>query len=157
MANALVDGLSSSGPVPLRADTDGTQQIAIQYLRVLLAGENQPLGLMETSSPGSYVNGNAVTSAADINLGSPGAAGNKLYAIGIFNDNSTQTITAVTLWDGSTQLVFLGPLTTSIANNATWTWTPPGGVLESKNGGWRIRITCTGTMANIRWGAVVAE
>jgi hypothetical protein len=30
-------------------------------------------------------------------------------------------------------------------------------VLESKNGGWRLRLTCTGTMANIRWHAVVAE
>lgn len=128
-------------------------------LVTLISGEIQPLGLMETSSPGSYVNGNAVTSAADINLGNPGAAGNKLYGIGINNDASGQPITAVTLWDGSTQLAFLGSLNAAdIANNTRWTWTPLGGVLESKNGGWRIRITAAGaTMANIRWGAVVAE
>lgn len=127
-------------------------------LAALLAGENQPLDLIETSSPGAYVNGNAVTSAADINLGSPGAAGNKLFAIGVFNDNSTQPITAATLWDGGTQVVWLGPLTAlQVANNAAGVWTPPGGVLESKNGGWRLRLTCTGTMGNIRWGAVVAE
>ena len=37
------------------------------------------------------------------------------------------------------------------------TWTPAGGVLESKNGGWKLVITCAGTMANIKYGAVVAE
>lgn len=127
-------------------------------LTSLLSGENQSLGVIETSSPGAYVNGNAVTSGLDINLGSPGAPGNKLFAIAINNDNSLQPITAVTLWDGSTQLVSLSPLNAAdIANNTRWTWTPPGGVLESKNGGWRMRITCTGTMANIRWAAVVAE
>ena len=134
-----------------------TNQAINTYQTSLIAGENQPLDLLETSQPGSYVNGNAVTSGADINLGNPGAAGNKLFAIGVFNDNSTQPITAVTLWDGGTQVVWLSLAALAVANNAYGLWTPPGGVLESKNGGWRMRITCTGTMANIRWGAVVSE
>lgn len=150
--------LTPSGWEPVNAPQRTADGSARATLSTLLSGENQPLDLQETSQPGAYVNGNAVTSGADINLGSPGAAGNKLFAIGINNDNSTQPITAVTLWDGGTQVAWLGSLNAAdIANNTRWTWTPPGGVLESRNGGWRMRITCAGTMANIRWGAVVAE
>jgi hypothetical protein len=46
---------------------------------------------------------------------------------------------------------------TTLASGSYATWTPPGGVLESKNGGWKLRITCAGTMANIKYGAVIAE
>lgn len=149
--------LTPSGWEPVNAPQRTADGSARATLSTLLSGENQPLDLQETSQPGAYVNGNAVTSAADINLGSPGAAGNKLYAIGINNNASGAAITAVTLWDGATQVVWLSLAALQVADNAFGVWTPPGGVLESKNGGWRMRVTCSGTMANIRWGAVVAE
>jgi hypothetical protein len=150
--------LTPSGWVPNNIEHKDATGAERTNLTTLLAGENQPLGLIETSAPGAYVNGNAVTSGADINLGSPGAAGNKLYGIAVFNDNSTQSITAATLWDGATQVTAYSLAALQVANNAYGLWVPPlGGVLESKNGGWRLRLTCTGTMANIRWHAVVAE
>lgn len=125
-------------------------------LTTLISGENQSLGLLETSSPGTYVSGSAVTSAADINLGSPGAAGNKLYSIAVYN-GSGQPFTACVLKDGSTTINFLTLGMTTLADATYATWTPPGGVMESKNGGWKLNITCTGTMANIKYGAVVSE
>jgi len=125
-------------------------------LTTLISGENQSLGLLETSSPGTYVSGSAVTSAADINLGSPGAAGNKLYGISIYN-NSGSSFSACVIKDGSTTLDWLTLGMTTLATGSYATWTPPGGVLESKNGVWKLNITCAGTMANIKYGAVVSE
>lgn len=120
------------------------------------SGENQPLDLQESSAPGTYVNGSGVTTGANINLGSPGAAGNKLYSIGVFN-GSASPFTACTLWDGATQVDWLTLGMTTLAAGAYGTWVPPGGVMESKNGGWRLRISCAGTMTQIKYGAVVAE
>lgn len=119
-------------------------------------GQNPSLDLLEVTGQGAYVSGSAVTTATDINLGNPGAAGNKLYSIGVFN-GSASAFTACTLWDGTTQIDWLTLGMTTLAAGSYATWTPPGGVLESKNGGWKLRITCAGTMANIKYGAVVAE
>lgn len=71
--------------------------------RATISGENQSLGLLETTGSGAYVSGSAVTTAADINLGNPGAAGNRLYAISIFN-NSGSAFTACTIKDGTTAI-----------------------------------------------------
>jgi hypothetical protein len=144
------------GADQLSLDNLGRALVSIEQMLTLLAGENQALGLMETSAPGSYVSGSAVTTAADINLGSPGAAGNKLYGIAIYN-NSGSAFTACVIKDGSTTVDFLTLGMTTLASGSYATWTPPGGVLESKNGGWKLNITCAGTMANIKYGAVVAE
>lgn len=127
------------------------------HLASQVAGENLPLDLVETSAPGAYVNGSAVTTGADINLGTPGAAGNKLYSIGIFN-GSAAAFTACTLWDGPTQIDWLTLGMTTLAPGAYGTWVPPGGFpLESKNGGWKLKISCGGSMPAIKFGAVVAE
>lgn len=119
-------------------------------------GENPTLGLVETTGQGAYVNGSAVTTATDINLGNPGAVGNKLKGIGIYN-NSGSPFTACVIKDGSTTIDWLTLGMTTLASGSYATWTPPGGVLESKNGGWKLNITCAGTMANIKYGAVVEE
>lgn len=134
----------------------GLNNAAWQYLASLIAGENQALGLTETSAPGSYVSGSAVTSAADIVLGSPGGAGNKLYGIAIFN-NSGSAFTACIIKDGSTTIDWLTLGMTTLASGSYATWTPPGGVLESQTGSWKLNITCAGTMANIKYGAIVAQ
>lgn len=148
--------LTPSGWEPVNAPQRTDDGSARATLSTLLSGENQPLDLIETSFQGSYVSGSGVTSGADINLGNPGAAGNKLFAISVFN-GSASAFTACTLWDGPTQLDWLTLGMTTLAAGAYQTWTPPGGVLESKNGGWRLRISCAGTMSQIKWGAVVAE
>jgi hypothetical protein len=137
-------------------DPLGRLVTVIDRLEALLAGENQALDLLETSSPGSYVSGSAVTTATDINLGNPGAAGNKLFGIAVYN-NSGSAFTACALKDGATTIDFLTLGMTTLASGSYATWTPPGGVLESKNGGWKLNITCAGTMANIKFGAIVSE
>jgi hypothetical protein len=137
-------------------DPLGRLVMVVDRLEALLAGENQALDLLETSAPGSYVSGSAVTTGVDINLGTPGAAGNKLFGIGVYN-NSGSAFTGCVLYDGATLVDWLTLGMTTLASGSYATWTPPGGVLESKNGGWKLRITCAGTMANIKYGAVIAE
>lgn len=122
----------------------------------LVAGENQPLDLLETSSPGTYVSGVGVTTGVNITLGSPGAAGNKIHAISIFN-GSGQPFTACTLRDGDTLLDWLSLGMATLANGAFAVWEAPSGAIESKNGPFNLRILCTGTMAGIKWGAVVSQ
>jgi hypothetical protein len=125
-------------------------------LTTLITGENQSLGVLETSSPGTYVTAVGATSAADIAIGSPGAAGDKLFAVAVFN-GSAQPFTAFSIKDGSTTLTGLTNSTlTTLAAGANAIYTMPGGCLESKNGGWKINITCTGTMASIAIVAVGA-
>lgn len=119
-------------------------------------GDNQPLDIVEISNPGTYVSAVGVTTGADIVLGNPGGAGNKIVALMVFN-NSGSAFTACTLKDGTTTLTFLTLGMTTLASGSYATWTPPGGALESKNGAWRINITCAGTMANIAIGAVILE
>lgn len=120
-------------------------------------GDNQRLDLKETSGPGTYLTYVGATSGADIVIGNPGAAGNKLLGLSVFN-NSGSSFTAFTVKDGATTLTALdlGTLRT-LGTGSYATWTPPSGALESKNGAWRINITCAGTMANIAVLAVVAE
>jgi hypothetical protein len=140
----------------LTQQVKGTDGAMHATLATTISGENQSLGLLETSGSGAYVSGSAVTTAQDINLGNPGAVGNKLYAISIFN-NSGSAFTACTIKDGATAIDWVTLGMTTLASGAYATWTPAGGVLESKNGGWKLVITCAGTMANIKYGAVVAE
>jgi hypothetical protein len=134
----------------------GLNNAAWQYLASLIAGENQPLGLTETSLPGAYVSGSAVTSGADIVLGFPGGAGNKLYAISVFN-GSASAFTACVIKDGSTVVDWLTLGMTILAPGGFATWVPAGGVLESQNGSWKLVITCAGVMNTIKYGAVVAQ
>lgn len=148
--------IAGRGADQAAVDPLGRLVMVVDRLEALLAGENQALDLLETSAPGSYVSGSAVTTAADINLGNPGAAGNKLYGIGVYN-NSGSAFTACVLYDGNVLVDWLTLGMTTLASGSYATWTPPGGVLESKNGGWKLRITCAGTMTNIKYGAVVAE
>jgi hypothetical protein len=154
---ALLSGVitedSSSGGAEI---AKSTAQALHVYLTSLIAGENQPLQLMETSLPGDYLNGAAVTTGVDINLGSPGAAGNKLYGIAIFN-NSGSPFTACIIKDGSTTINFLTLGMTTLATGSFGLWTPPSGVMTSKNGSWKLNITCAGTMANIAYGAWIAQ
>lgn len=119
-------------------------------------GDNAQLDLKEVTGQGKYISGSAVTTATDINLGNPGAAGNKLKGIAIYN-NSGSAFTACVIKDGSTTIDWLTLGMTTLASGSYATWTPPGGVLESKNGGWKLNITCAGTMANIKYGAIVEE
>lgn len=149
-----VQDSASSGDFPMAVL--GTDGAAFTTLATTISGENQSLGLLETTGSGAYVSGSAVTTAQDINLGNPGAVGNKLYAISIFN-NSGSAFTACIIKDGSTTIDWVTLGMTTLASGAYATWTPAGGVLESKNGGWKLNITCAGTMANIKYGAVVAE
>lgn len=137
-------------------DAFGRLLVVIEQVAARLTGGNQTLDLVETTSPGSYVSGSAVTTGADINLGSPGAAGNKLYGIAVYN-NSGSAFSACVLKDGSTTIDWLTLGMTTLASGSYATWTPPGGVLESKSGGWKLNITCAGTMASIKYGAIVAE
>lgn len=148
--------MAMRGADQLALDDLGRAKTILEDILVRLAGENQVLDVLETSAPGSYVSGSAATSAADISLGNPGAAGNKLYGIAIYN-NSGSAFTACVLKDGATTIDFLTLGMTTLASGTYATWTPPGGVLESKNGGWKLNITCAGTMPNIKYGAVVAE
>lgn len=119
-------------------------------------GDNPILDLKETTQQGAYISGSAVTTAQDINLGSPGAVGNKLKAIGIYN-GSGSSFSACVIKDGSTTIDWLSLGMTTLATGSYATWTPPGGCLESKNGGWKLNITCAGTMASIKYGAIVEE
>lgn len=140
----------------LTQQVKGTNGAMHATLATTISGENQTLGLLETTGSGAYVSGSAVTTAQDINLGNPGAVGNKLYAISVYN-NSGSAFTACILKDGSTTIDWATLGMTTLASGSYATWTPAGGVLESKNGGWKLNITCAGTMANIKYGAVVAE
>jgi len=137
-----VPGMRSRGQLVAKAEYD--------------PGENPSLDLMEVTGQGAYVSGSAVTTATDINLGNPGKAGDKLYGIAVYN-NSGSAFTACILKDGSTTIDFLTLGMTTLASGSYATWTPPGGVLESKNGGWKLNIACAGTMASIKYGAIVAE
>lgn len=140
----------------LTQQVKGTDGAMHATLATTISGENQSLGLLETTGSGAYVSGSAVTTAQDINLGNPGAVGNKLYAISVYN-NSGSAFTACILKDGSTTIDWATLGMTTLASGSYATWTPAGGVLESKNGGWKLNITCAGTMASIKYGAVVAE
>lgn len=137
-------------------DQLGRLLVVLEQVAARMTGDNQTLDLVETTGIGTYVSGSAVTTGADIALGNPGAAGNKLYSISVYN-NSGSAFTACTLKDGSTTIDFLTLGMTTLATGSYATWTPPGGVLESKNGGWKLVITCAGTMASIKYGAVVAQ
>jgi hypothetical protein len=137
-------------------DQLGRALVVLEQVAARLTGDNQTLDLVETTGIGTYVSGSAVTTAAEIALGNPGAAGNKLYGIAVYN-NSGSAFTACTLKDGATTLDFLTLGMTTLASGSYATWTPPGGVLESKNGGWKLVITCAGTMSSIKYGAVVAQ
>jgi len=135
----------------------GTAGAANVYMQSLIYGENQSLGLLEVTGPGTYASGSAVTTAVDITLALLGGnAGNKLYGISIFN-GSGSAFTACTIKDGTTILDFLTLGMTTLATGSFATWTPPGGVLESKNGSWKLNITCAGTMASIKYGALIAD
>lgn len=140
----------------LTQQVKGTDGAMHATLATTISGENQSLGLLETTGSGAYVSGSAVTSAADINLGNPGAVGNKLYAISIYN-GSGSSFSGCVIKDGSTTIDWASLGMASLATSNYATWTPAGGVLESKNGGWKLNITCAGTMASIKYGAVVAE
>lgn len=137
-------------------DQLGRLLVVLEQVAARMTGDNQTLDLVETTGIGTYVSGSAVTTATDIALGNPGAAGNKLYGIAVYN-NSGSAFTACVIKDGSTTIDFLTLGMTTLASGSYATWTPPGGVLESKNGGWKLNITCAGTMANIKYGAVVAQ
>lgn len=86
-----------------------------------------------------------VTSTSDINLGAAGAVGDYLGDISIHNASGSN-ITQISIKDGSTEMVGLR-YTTAIAT-ATGI-TIPGPRTRSVNGGWKIAITCAGTMASI--------
>ena len=137
-------------------DPLGRLVILIDELLTRLSGENQVLDLQEVTGSGEYVSGSGVTTGTDINLGNPGKAGDKLKGIAIYN-NSGSAFTACVIYDGTTLIDWLTLGMTTLASGSYATWTPPGGVLESKNGGWKLRITCAGTMASIKYGAIVEE
>lgn len=141
-------------------DSDSVPGVRSRGLLVAKAeydpGHNPTLDLTEVTGQGAYVSGSAVTTGVDINLGNPGKAGDKLKGIAIYN-NSGSAFTACVIYDGTTLIDWLTLGMTTLASGSYATWTPPGGVLESKNGGWKLRITCAGTMANIKYGAIVEE
>ena len=137
-------------------DALGRLVVVVDRLEQLVAGSNEVLGQLETTPAGVYTTGVGATSASDIFVGS-GKAGNKLHAISVYN-NSGSAITAFDIKDGTTVLsaLDLGSLRT-LASGSRAVWTAPGGALEGKNTGWRINITCAGTMANIAFLAVISE
>jgi hypothetical protein len=123
-------------------------------LVTLLAGENQPLGVMEIVDVTDYwpstFSGTATTVRKSI--GAVGAPGDVLYGITLFN-GSASNITSATLQDGTTTLAWidLGALKT-LAAGATATVMLPR-CMRSQNGGWGITIACAGTMASVQIGA----
>ena len=133
-----------------------TAQAANIYVASLTPGDNAALDVKETLPPGNYITTAGVTSGVDINLGS-GKAGNKLVALHVFN-NSGSAFTAFDVKDGATTLsaLDLGTLRT-LATGTRASWNAPGGALEGRNTGWRVNITCAGTMANIAILAVISE
>lgn len=117
-------------------------------------GDNPLVDVKETLAPGVYQITAPVTTNVAFNLGSQ-KAGNKLVAISIVN-GSASAMTAASLRDGTVVLpVDLGTLPT-LAPGARWTWTPPGGCLESKTG-WQMVLANAGTMANIQVLFVMSE
>jgi hypothetical protein len=131
MANALVDGLSSSGPVPLRADTDGTQQIAIQYLRVLLAGESQPLGLMFTADGGTEYETVAASQTTQA-LGAVGGVGDLLSRL--ICVVTTAATAQVQIKDGADTAITVFP---NSPGGGVGTYTIPIGLI-SRTGAWQV-------------------
>ena len=100
-----------------------------------------------------YVAGVGATSAAAIVLGNVGDIGDILEAVYLSN-GSGSAFTDFTIQDGGTTLdwIDVGSLKT-LANGAKGALVLPGGPLKSRNGAWRITITCAGTMSSIKYGA----
>lgn len=141
-------------------DPLGRLIVLIDELVTRLAGENQQIDLLETTGSGGYIltSFNGITNGGDLTLGSPGGAGNKIKALAVYN-GSGQAFTAAVLKDGTSTLDAITLGMTTLANGAYATWTPPGGVLESKIGAWKLAVTCAGspTMSGIKVLVVLEE
>lgn len=117
-------------------------------------GTNTAFGVIESINGGSeYVAGAGVTTATAIILGNVGDINDVLEAVYLSN-GSGSAFTDFTIQDGGTTLDWLdvGALKT-LANGAKGSLVIPGGPLKSRNGAWKITITCAGTMASIKYGA----
>lgn len=153
--NMLVHGLDPSTRRPQEIEVVG--KALKVYVASLLSGELQERAFLTiANATREYVQGAFVTTAVDVILGQTGAAGDILETLWIWN-NSGSAFTAFAIYDGSTTIDFLDLVTwqtlasgTGSANRLSLTI--PGGI-ESKNGGWKLRVTCAGTMASIKFGA----
>ena len=135
-------------------DNSPNSRALAQPSAFLLHGENPLLQCFE-SLDGSceYVRGLGATSAQDIALGGE-TIGNALETVWVFN-NSGQSITALTIKDGGSLVIVPRAIQVPAlpANGAYWKFSFDGGAVRSKVGGWKLNITCAGTMANIEWMA----
>ncbi len=135
-------GHDAAGQPELIKSTDGAAHVNDMSLK---PGDNELLSVKETIPGDVGFEFAGVTTAVDINLGAAGAAGDYCGDVTIYN-NSGQNITQVSFKDGTTEMVGLRDVT-ALATGASRTITGPR--TKSKYGGWKINITCAGTMANI--------
>ena len=144
--NMLVHGLDPSTRRPHEIEVVG--KALKVYLASLLSGEDQTLGWLDTVNGAyEYFQASGVTTAQDITLGSVGAVGDYLESVTIYN-GAASAATPIVIKDGSTTLAFIVPA--SLAAGASVT-IPVG--FKSVVGGWKVNITCAGTMSAIKIGA----
>lgn len=139
-------------------DALGRLVVLVDELLTRLSGENQVLDLLEVTGQGGYIltSFSGISNGGDLTLGTPGGVGNKIKALAVYN-GSGQAFTAAVLKDGGTTVDAISLGMTTLANGSYATWTPPGNVLESQNGAWKLAVTTAGspTMASIKVLAVV--
>lgn len=123
---------------------DGSAWVSV---RSQLSGEIEALGVLNViEGPMERVEGSGATSTVDIAIqNAAGAAGDYLDTVEIYN-GSGSSITLAVVKDGSVGLDALNPGTIAAGGRATITVRS-----RSKTGGWKLNITCGGTMGNIKW------
>jgi hypothetical protein len=139
--------------LPLGSETQLSQNGArLVYNVALLAGENPALGGIGVYAAGcEYIAGSGVSDAADITLGTVGAAGDLLEEIVIRNTSATYAVT-VTIKDSSTAL----DAYTEVVAAGGRTRIAVG--LLSKNGAWKLNldIAAGGTISEVKYLAAGA-
>ena len=117
-------------------------------LKSLLAGEDQVLGALGTfNATTEWVEFAGVTTGIDITISA--SAGDLLESITIYN-GSASAITAILIKDNAVALPWLVPAQIAAGASAT---IKDGLGLRSKGGGWKINLTCAGTMSLIKGAA----
>lgn len=119
----------------------------------LLFGENPDLGIFESANGAcDYVKGVGATSGQDIAIGAAWP-GQLLETVWVYN-GSASAISAMTISDGGTVMVPDAIAVPALPGaGAYWVFSFPGGPVRSQIGGWRLNITCAGTMNLIKWQA----
>lgn len=116
------------------------------YVTTLLSGEDQVLGTQGMiNNATEYVEAPGVTTAVDITLST--SVGDYLRSIVVYN-GSAAAISLIVIKDGTTALGWVVPA--SLAAGATLVIGEDLLGVRAKNGGWKIALTCAGTMSLIK-------